>query len=296
MLDFSESKYKVIVIGLIIFLVLSLFNLIGTDRDYNFVEGVFIDLLSPVFAVTNNVQNMFIDVRSVIFEMQEVKQENQKLREQVATLQYNQNKLESVMAQNERLKDLLNFKEETEHQILGAKVIGHNTGNWSSTVLINQGRNAGVEQGMPVISNEGYLAGIVQRTSRNNNQTILINDMNFVTSALVADSREVGTVKGQIHDDQLLMDNLEWDAEIEVGDIIVTSGLSRNYPKDIPIGRVTSVFADDYGLSQAAYIRPFADLRSLEEVLVVIDYDSETEADDLLDDDSELDNIEELEQ
>lgn len=295
MLDFSENKYKVIVIGLIVFLLLSFFNLIGTDRDYNFVEGIFIDLLSPVFSVTNNVQNMFGNVRSVIFEMQEVKQENQKLRDQVATLQYNQNKLEAVINQNERLKDLLNFKEKAPHEILGAEVIGYNTGNWSSTALINEGRANGVEQGMPVISGKGYLAGIVQRTSRNNSQIILISDMNFVTSALVAESRDIGTVKGQIHADQLLMDNLEWDAEIEAGDIIVTSGLSKNYPKEIPIGRVTSVFPDDYGLSQAAYIKPFADLKRLEEVLVITNYDSEANNDDLAGDEDELDNVEELE-
>ncbi len=294
MLGSLEKKYKIIVIALLIFLLLSFFNLIGTDRDYNFVEGVFIDMLSPVFSVGNSIQNMFKDVGRVIFEMREVKQENQRLKEQVATLQYNQNELESVMAQNQRLRDLLNFKEKTSHEILGARVIGYNTGNWSSAILINQGRNSGVEQNMPVVAEEGYLAGIIQRTSPNNSQVVLINDMNFVTSALVADSRSIGTVKGQIHHQQLLMDNLEWDAEIEVGDVIVTSGLSRNYPKDIPIGRVTSVFPDDYGLSQAAYIRPFADLKRLEELLVITNYDSK-ENDDLINQQDGSNNIEELE-
>ncbi len=295
MLDFLENNYKIILIALIIFLLLSFFNLIGTDRDYNFIEGLFIDFLSPVFSVSNTVQNTFGDVREVIFEMQEVKQNNQELREEIATLQYNQNKLEAAIAQNERLRELLNFEEKNTHEILGAEVIGYSTGNWSSTILINQGRSTGVEQGGAIVSGKGYLAGSIQRTSRNNSQAILINDMNFVTSALVAESRDIGTIKGQIHTDQLLMDNLEWDAEIEVGDIILTSGLSRNYPKEIPIGRVTSVFPDDYGLSQAAYIQPFADLERLEEVLVIINYDRENSSDDLAGDEDELDNFEELE-
>jgi len=103
----------------------------------------------------------------------------------------------------------------------------------------------------------------------------LLNSPEYVVGAIVQrqDSRAIGLVKGQINDEVYnIMDNLSWDASIKKGDIIVSSGLSSNYPRGIPIGLVDSVELDNYGLSQKAKIKLFMSEKTIEEVLIVTDF------------------------
>jgi rod shape-determining protein MreC len=90
-----------------------------------------------------------------------------------------------------------------------------------------------------------------------------------------SDSREIGLVRGSGRRDKLsTMDNIAWNADIESGDIIYTSGLSNNFPSGIKIGEVQSVDADNYGLSQKAEVMLFINTVTIEEVMVITNFDN----------------------
>ncbi|GAB6099086.1 rod shape-determining protein MreC [Halanaerocella petrolearia] len=279
MLEILRKHYKKISVIVLIALIILFINLMGIDEDYNLLEGTVVDLLNPIFLVSDIVEDWTSKSLRVVLSYKQVKEENERLRKKVATLLYNQQQLEKVMLQNQRLRKLLNFKKYTSYQVVGASVISYSTDNWSNSIIINQGEEAGLSSKMAVVAKNGYLIGRVQRTSQYTAQVILLNDPNFLIGGLVRreESRDLGIVKGQPKEDNLVMDNIAWDADIKIGDTIATSGLSQHYPKGIPIGEVISVSPDDYGLTQEATLTSFVDLRKLEEVLIIKDFDTKTD-------------------
>lgn len=276
MLKFLREHYKKIIIVLLLLASISLVNLLGRDKDYNIFEGLIIDLLRPGFEVVNIVGDWSKDALRIILDYKNVKDENQYLKEEVEKLLYNQKRMKKILEQNRRLRELLNFKEQTPYQVLGASVIGHSMDNWTKILMINRGKEAGVKQKMTVVAKEGYLVGIVQRVTNYTAQVLLVEDANFIIGGLVRNSRDLGIVKGQLDDSRLLMENLSWDAQISSGDIIVSSGISQYYPKGIAIGEVMSVSPDNYGLTQKAKIKSFVSLKKVEEVLVITDFRTKT--------------------
>jgi rod shape-determining protein MreC len=131
---------------------------------------------------------------------------------------------------------------------------------------------------MPVITYQGYLVGRVENVGSNSAQIRLIIDHNFVVGGIVArtDSREIGLVKGSGRGDRPnIMDSIAWDADIKAGDVVLTSGLSNNFPPGLKIGEVAEVETDNYGLSQKADINLFMHQITLEEVMIIKNFNSE---------------------
>ncbi|MGM0501046.1 MAG: rod shape-determining protein MreC [Bacillota bacterium] len=280
MLDFLRRNHKLILSILLLVALFRIANLIGTDKDYNFLEGIIIDyIFRPVFAVIDNVNDLVGRNLEVITNYKQVKEENRKLQDEVDHLNYQQKNLEKIKKENKRLRELLNFKEQVPYQVVGASVISHSADNWSQVVTINRGSEAGIEEKMAVIAETGYLIGVVQRVTNHTAQVLLLIDEQFITGGLVSrsSSRDLGVVRGQKKKDKLLMNNLSWDADVKAGDVIVTSGLSGNLPKGLPIGEIMSVSPDNYGLTQEAKVDPFLELNKLEEVLVIVDFTTKTD-------------------
>ena len=281
MLDFIIKHYKKIIVVLLLIVVVWFANLIGFDEEHSWIERVLLDtFFRPAMETVNSIQNWGSGYWEVVMNYQEVKEENQRLKEELASRNYIEQQMTKIMKQNQRLRELANFKEYTPYEAVGSSVIGYSPDNWTSGIVINRGLEAGIDSNMPVVAQKGYLAGTVQKSSRHTAQVTLLNDPNFVIGGIVRreESRALGVVKGQEQEqDRLVMENVSWDADIEADDIIVTSGLSHHVPKGIPIGIVISVTPADYGLSQRVTLVPFAYLRRLEEVLVITDYTAKPE-------------------
>ncbi|MCK8828228.1 rod shape-determining protein MreC [Natroniella acetigena] len=279
MLNFIKKYQKLFVLLVLLLILIRIINVASLDKDYNLVEGVIVDLITPSFRIINSVQNWLEDSTKVVLKYQQVKEENEELRQKIKDLNYYQNKLEKIMAQNQKFRELLNFKEYVPYDLVGASVISHGADNWSKTVMIDQGKRDGVRRNMLVIAENGYLVGRINRVTNRTAQVLLLSDPTFVIGGLVQrdDSRDLGVVKGQLEDEKLLMEDLAWDADIEEDDIIVTSGLSEHYPRGLSLGKVMSVSPDNYGLTQKAEIDSFADLTKLEKVLVITDFSTKTD-------------------
>ena len=280
MLDFLRKNHKIVLSILLLIALIRIVNLIGADKDYNLLEKIMIDyIFRPFFITIDGIKDVIGRNFKVITNYQEVKESNQELKDKIEQLNYKLTNLEKVKNENKRLRKILNFKERVPYQVVGASVISHSSDNWSQVVTINRGQKSGVETKMAVVAEEGYLIGIVKRATDYTAQVLLITDQQFVTGGLVSrsSSRDLGVVRGRKGSKNLLMNNLSWDADIVSEDIIVTSGLSGNLPKGLPIGEVISVSPDNYGLTQEAKVKPFLDLNRLEEVLVITNFTTKTD-------------------
>ena len=174
-----------------------------------------------------------------------------------------------LSAENIRLTNILSLKQQLPYRVLAARVIGRDPSNWSSTVIINKGASAGIKKGAAAASFLG-LAGRVIDVQPDTATVTLINDPSVSVSARILRSRQEGLASGSLGG-TLLLKLLPRDCDIIKGDVIVTSGLTRVYPKGVLIGTVSAIVKDFSGLSMYAVIDPAVDLASLEEVLIIVE-------------------------
>lgn len=194
--------------------------------------------------------------------------ENQRLKKEIGLLQRQRFEAEELYLENERLRQLLDFKEKSVYPLTAASVIGYDPSNLSSIIIIDKGRRQGITWGCAVITNDGLVGRIIE-IDQSTSKTLLINDINSGVAALIQRSRQRGLVSGTLGGD-LILRYLPPDADVKLSDLVVASGLSDLYPKGILIGRVIEIREDEGRGELYALVRPSARLNNLEEVLVVL--------------------------
>ena len=239
------------------------------------LDRVIVAIAAPVneklVAVSNNADS----VRNFFAALTTMQEENKKLKTEVETLSYANIQMAEIWAENQRLSNLLQYKNDAKNlKLQTAKVIGKNIGDIKDTVLINLGSNAGLRENMAVVNASG-LVGIIDETYPDASRVLLITSPRCKAGGIVlrANSRVVGVVNGLAGGDAVLqMSNMARDADIVEGDIIVTSGFGGNHPGGLVIGTVSEVSLNVGGLLKQAKIVPAVDFGRLEEVMVVADY------------------------
>lgn len=191
-----------------------------------------------------------------------------RLQNEVNLLKQKLNSSREVFLENARLKEILDFRQRSVYRLVAARVIGHSPDSWSSLVIIDKGRYHGIEKGMAVVNYLGLLGKVVE-AAQYSSKVMLINDANLAISGMVQRSRQEGLVGGTLGT-YLIMKYLPEEPDIQIRDLIVTSGLNRSYPKGLLIGTVVDIGVEFSGLSRYAIIKPAANLSNIEEVLVII--------------------------
>lgn len=175
--------------------------------------------------------------------------------------------------ENERLKQLLDYKSGPAAaaglEVRAAAVIGRDPGNWFATITINRGRAHGVAENMTVLTPRG-LVGRVIGAGEHSATVLLITDPRSAVGALIQETRTPGLVEGEAGGTgRLHMIHIPNDRPVQEGQVVVTSGTGSLFVKGVPIGQVTRVRRDSTGLFLEAEVKPFVDFHRLEEVLVV---------------------------
>jgi len=199
-------------------------------------------------------------------------QENKRLKVQQNKLIHRIIMLRELEAENNRLKDLLDFTQRQKGEFIYARVITRDSSNLVSSLLIDKGTLSGIKDGMPVVNNLG-LVGRVTQAGVFTSRVVLINDTRLFVPAIIQRSRIQGLVSGRL-DGNLAMNYIEKDSDIALKDVVVTSGLVESeaksiYPKGIPIGAIVQIVQESKGGMLTVYIKPFIDINSLEEVLII---------------------------
>ena len=163
----------------------------------------------------------------------------------------------------------------TDAKTLTARVIAHSPTVWYSTIQIDKGRSDGVRANQPVIT-AGGLAGRIVATSGGSARVALITDASSAVSAEVMPNGVAGIVKPEIGGKDLILDFIPKGSHVRRGQVVVTSGfkdreLQSLFPRGIPVGKVGSVNQDQLEIYQRVRVKPYAELRRMDFVQVVID-------------------------
>lgn len=192
----------------------------------------------------------------------------EKLNNQLELLRCRLFDLKELSQENARLKELLSFKQKSPLRLIAARVIGRSPDSWSAGVIIDKGRNNRIVPGMIVITPRG-LVGKIAESEDTTSKVLLISDPSQGVFSIVQRTRQEGLIGGTLGGN-LIMRYLPEEAQISIGDTIITSELSRVYPKGLLIGKVINIGQDLSGLCRYASVRPSVDLSSIEEVLIIV--------------------------
>jgi rod shape-determining protein MreC len=231
-------------------------------------------LTSPFRTAFSTVANWFNDKQDYFADNQALKEENQSLRNQIAEMEEDLRQAQSDSEENKRLRKLLNLREKKRDlgDLEPAYILEHSSSNWTSTLTLNQGTDHGVAINNCVITEEGYLVGVVSQVGLNWCTVLTVVDTDISLGAQVFRTEDVGVAEGDfslMSQGRLKLSYLPAGAALLNGDLVVTSGLGGYYPSGLVIGTIDEVHLDDSGVTRYAVIAPSADLDSLTEVFVV---------------------------
>lgn len=238
-------------------------------RKLTTIEKGIRDATAPVLeALTRAGGGLWAGVRSTL--TLGYAREIDELREHIRDLEGELAAAEELRQENKRLRGLLDYREANAYELLPARVVGRDPGNWFETVRLNRGAADGVRPEMPVVLPSG-LVGRVLDAAEHSSTVLLITDPQGGVGALVQQTRTPGVVKGSLdRSGRLVMSYLTREHTLRPGQIVVTSGLGGVFPNGIPVGRIVKVRNDSSGLTQSAEIKPMADFNRLEEVYVIL--------------------------
>ena len=199
-------------------------------------------------------------------DLRRVEASNRRLRAQVGTLTLEAREAEEARQEARRLRDLLALRGETTRRPIAARVIARGATGAVRTLLLDAGTRSGIGRDQPVITPRGVVGRVIESAPGVSKVQSLL-DPNSGVAALLQRTRVQGVVVGE-GEDTCRMEFVGDLAEVEVGDVVVTSGLDEIYPKGTMIGVVSAV-GGTKGLTRYVQVRPEVDFQRLEEVLVL---------------------------
>ena len=231
-------------------------------------------LLRPMAKVQSWIAIRYNAIRDVLTSPSDIstlRQENAILEAEVARLQQEIISLQEQATEAEILSALLNYaRSQPENRYMAANVIGQDVSPFLRSIWIGTGSEAGVAQGMPVVTERG-LVGRVAEVFATISRVQLITDPEAAVNVEFQTSRADGSLSAQLSG-ELWVDLISQDADISVNELVLTSGLGGNFPADIPVGSVLSVRKRDVDIFQQAVIEPSVNFADLDIVLVITNF------------------------
>jgi len=240
------------------------------------VENLILGPVTPFQSHLSALTKDFSDLVQTFRDLRELRRRNEELQSLADSLMIENVRLEELESENETLRQLLQFTQANPtHSYRAAEVVGHVVGQDPSNLLryiiIDVGTGDGIAKGMPVVTDRGLVGRIVEVSSRSS-KALLITDASSSVNAIIQSSRATGVVEGKA-DGGLVMKYIPQQVTVNVGDIILTSGLGATFPKRLVIGQVTAVHKRDIEMFQQAEIKPTVDFERLEIVLVITNFE-----------------------
>jgi rod shape-determining protein MreC len=153
---------------------------------------------------------------------------------------------------------------------VAVSVIGSDPSPFAKYVIINRGSDDGLRRGMPVVTAQG-LVGRITAITANAGRVQLITDPASSVNVSLEGSGAQAVLNGSLTG-ELTLDMIPQSAEVQVGELVLTSGLGGNYPPDLLVGQVTSVRSKETDLFQSAAVQPIVDFSRLEILLVIVNF------------------------
>ena len=263
----SRHKSLVLLAGVIILQVVLLAVQIKRDSQGRLLRVWTVGAVSPFERAGAKGIGNIRGTWSHYFALQNTSRENEQLRRENDELKLQVNQLQSKAAEADRLAALLNFRQSQRNvPMLGARVIGTSADTASQTIYLDRGERDGIRRNMGVITPDGVVGKVIE-SYRDTAQVLLLTDKDSGVGAMLADSRIQSPVGGT-GEPLLSMKYIPTDDTVNVGEHVVTSGMDRIFPRDLPVGVVAEIKTGRP--FQQVRVRPAANLQRLEEVIVLL--------------------------
>ena len=230
-------------------------------------------IMSPFQRAFSWIGSQLAFVKNTVTEISQLHEQNKLLREEVEILRAQNLTASEYASENQRLRNLLGYKQSAvQFDLVAASVIGRESASWSSVIVINRGTLDGVANNMPVVTEMG-LVGHVMEAGLNSSKVQLLIDPRSSVGTLIqrAESRVAGIVEGDIRNPgRPRMVNIPKDSDVQVDDMVVTSGFGGVYPKGLVVGKVVEVHNAEGGLLKYCAIDTSVDFQKLEDVAVIV--------------------------
>jgi rod shape-determining protein MreC len=264
----SRHKSLVLLAGVVVLQVLMLALQIKRDSEGRLIRVWTVGAVSPFeragssgFGWIRNTWRHYFALQNTTRENEQIRRENDALKLQVAQLQ-------GKAAEADRLALLLKFRQaHAEVPMIAARVIGVSAGTASLTVQLDRGERDGIRKNMGVITPDGVVGKVVEAYP-NASLVLLLTDKDSGVGAMLADSRIQSPVGGQGEPLLAMKYVPNDDDDVNLGERVITSGMDRIFPRDLPVGTVTEIKSGNP--FKQIRIKPAANLERLEEVFVLL--------------------------
>lgn len=259
-----DRKYVLLISVLLVCLLLLTLQTRGAGGAGEVVAWI----TTPVQTLITRLHRSALALWSTYREWKNLFVENRALREEVDRLRVGALRMPETQVENLRLRRLLAFRERLPLATLPAEVIAKEWGGWVRSLTVNRGRRNGIQPLTPVIAPDG-LVGRVAIVRGNLAVVQLLNDPSSAVGAMVQRTRTPGMVEGEPGGGLRFKFLAREGGSIQVGDLIVSSGLGGLFPKGLPVGQVAQVEGRGSALFQFARLVPVVDFARVEEVLLL---------------------------
>ena len=272
MQQFFEKYKKQLLRGGVLLLVLITVIASGKQLNVTLLESAIGVVVTPFQDLTTGISSWVDETITASRNKADLKEENTELKNQIADLLDEHRRLAMYEAENAKLSALLKIAQRyPDYESVGANVIAKDPGVWYDGFTIDKGTTSDVSANMVLIAPEG-LVGKVLESGLTFSKAQSILDSRSSVPAMSVRTGDLGVVKGNYTlsaDGLCIMEYIDAQAEIMVGDEIVTSHLSDIYPAGLAIGKVLELETDTNGLTKYAVIQPYVDLKHLDTILVI---------------------------
>ncbi len=219
---------------------------------------------------------------------------NAELRAEQIRLELQLQKLATLEQENTRLREMLSSAKYFEKErILIGELLSVDLDPYQQRIVVNKGTRDGVYEGQPLLGAKGII-GQIDKAGPFNSVALLVSDPNHALLGVIARSGQRSLVVGTGNIQQLELLHLTNTADIQIGDLVITSGLDDRYPSDYPVAEITSIKQISGDAFVKVEAKPLVNLNSIREVLLIwpgaqdIDYSAENSfQDELTDNDAE---------
>jgi len=231
-------------------------------------------LVNPMVAVQTWIATRYQAVQEFVNAPQDtaqLRQRNTELEAQVANLQTQIIELQEQLSETNVLSALVDFaRANPDNRYQAAAVIARDPSPFLQYVIINRGSDGGLRRGMPVVSQKG-LIGRIAAVTAGAARVQLITDPSSTVNVRLEPSGAQAILQGQITG-EIVLDMIPQGANVQAGDLVLTSGVGGGYPPNILIGQVANIRSRDQDIFQRASVQTVTDFSQLNIVLVIVNF------------------------
>lgn len=202
--------------------------------------------------------------------------ENRRLREDQLLLNSRLQKFNILDAENRRLRELLESSVRLGERVLIAELIAVEMEPFRRQIIINKGQREGVYDGQPVVDANGIM-GQINHVGPFSSSVLLITDPSHALPVQINRNGLRGIVVGTGQDNTLLLENMPTNSDISQGDLVISSGLGRRFPRGYPVGTIDKIYMKPGEAFAHVMVTPSAKLGQSQEVLLVWPYEDSIE-------------------